>query len=69
MNAIIGMTELVLDTPLSPQQREFLTIVAESAESLLAIINDILDFSKIEAERLVLDCARRSTSASTSATR
>ena len=57
MNAIIGMTELVLDTPLSLQQREFLTIVADSAEALLGIINGILDFSKIEAGRLVLDCA------------
>ncbi len=68
MNAIIGMTELVLDTPLSRQQREFLTVVGESAESLLALINDILDFSKIEAGKLVLDCAP-STSANNWATR
>ena len=55
MNAIIGMTELVLDAPLTAQQREFLTVADEAAESLLAIINDILDFSKVEAGRLVLD--------------
>jgi len=55
MNAILGMTELVLDSPLSRTQREYLNIAHESAESLLAIINGILDFSKIEAGRLELD--------------
>ncbi len=55
MNAIIGMTELVLDTPLSLPQREYLSMVHESGESLLAVINDILDFSKIEAGKLSLE--------------
>jgi signal transduction histidine kinase/CheY-like chemotaxis protein len=57
MNGIIGMTELTLDTPLSPQQQEYLGMVKSSADALLKLINDILDFSKIEAGRLTLDPA------------
>jgi signal transduction histidine kinase/CheY-like chemotaxis protein len=55
MNAILGMTDLVLDTELTATQREYLKVVQESGNALLAVINDILDLSRIEAGKLELD--------------
>jgi len=55
LNGVIGMTELVLDTPLASEQRNYLEIVGSSAASLLSLLNDILDFSKIEARKLDLE--------------
>ncbi len=55
INAVVGMSELLLQTPLSEDGREYAMTVRDSAESLLAIVNDILDFSKIEAGHMKLD--------------
>ena len=57
MNAIVGLSQMVLESPLPPQQREYLEQVVQSSESLLRIINDILDYSKIEAGGLSLEKA------------
>lgn len=55
INGVIGMTNIVLDTSLSPQQREYIEIIRTSADSLLAIVNDILDLSKIESGKMELE--------------
>ncbi len=68
MNAILGMTDLALDTFLTEDQRQYLTTVKSAADALLGIINDILDFAKIEAGRLELDPANFSMSSVLGAT-
>ncbi len=55
LNAIAGMTDLMINTPLTPQQRQFMETIGASNKALLTIISDILDFSKIEAGKLVLE--------------
>ncbi|MCA9184573.1 MAG: response regulator [Planctomycetales bacterium] len=55
MNAILGMTELALDEPLTPELRDYIATAHESANLLLSLVNDVLDFSRIEAGRLTLE--------------
>ncbi|MDX1909215.1 MAG: ATP-binding protein [Bacteroidia bacterium] len=55
MNGVVGMTDLLISTPLNDEQRDYVEIIRQSGQNLLTIINDILDFSKIEAGKIVLE--------------